>query len=37
LIWRLAAAELGTGEADFTVVFVHRFQRAVFGVAELPR
>jgi RNA polymerase sigma-70 factor (ECF subfamily) len=26
-------AELGTGEAEFTVAFVHRFQRVVFGVA----
>lgn len=26
-------AALGTGDADFAVTFVHRFQRVVFGVA----
>jgi RNA polymerase sigma factor (sigma-70 family) len=26
-------AGLGTGDVDFTVTFVHRFQRVVFGVA----
>jgi RNA polymerase sigma-70 factor (ECF subfamily) len=26
-------ARLGTGDVDFTVAFVHRFQRVVFGVA----
>lgn len=26
-------AGLGTGDVDFTVAFVHRFQRVVFGVA----
>ena len=26
-------ARLGTGDVDFTVTFVHRFQRVVFGIA----